>query len=45
MFEMSIFGDETSRTAAPEYVCSVCPPPWEPCPDDQGPGYPTDSSY
>ena len=37
MFEMSIFPDETSRTAAPEYNCSVCPDPWwAPCPDDVG---------
>jgi len=33
MFEFSIYGDDTLRSMAALYNCSVCPPPGEPCPD------------
>jgi len=39
MFDVSIFGDETLRTQAALYGCTICPPPGESCPDDPwGPG-------
>ena len=40
MFELSIFPEDTLRSSAALYGCSLCPPPPpEVCPDDPwGPG-------
>jgi len=45
MFEMSIYGDDTLRTNAALYGCTICPPPGEPCPDDRDPWNPQPIEY
>jgi hypothetical protein len=33
MFEFNLYGDDTLRSTAALYGCSICPPPGELCPD------------